>query len=79
MTLTILTILLKTNSKLANLHSENRKINKRPFQIQPIDITTIDRKVKAMIVSSSLHLISVQTGGPSGLTSMEHCLALVSW
>ena len=47
LTLTICTACMKTNSNFFYSHSENiKKIYKRPFQIQPIDITTIDRKVR---------------------------------
>ena len=47
LTLTICTAIMKTNSNFVYSHSENfKKINKRPFQIQPIDITTLERKVR---------------------------------
>ena len=45
-TLTIFTILLQSNSKIFYTNSEDVKIIKRPFQILPIDIRTISRKVR---------------------------------
>ena len=84
LTLTICTAFMKTNSNFVYPHSENiKKINKRPFQIQPIDITTIDRKVRQIHCYHDPHFSIFQTGDrlphPAALTSLEHCLALVSW
>ena len=46
LTLTILTFVMRSKSNTINSNSESKNIIKRPFQIQPIDITTVDRKVR---------------------------------
>ena len=46
LTLAILTFVLSSKSNTIHSNSKNKNIMKRPFQIQSVDIPTVDRKVR---------------------------------